>query len=290
MNFSEKLESIIIHKKSCLMLGLDPNREKMPQEFGKITQKRINEGVDENAAWAQAYYDFCREILMFTEKYICGIKIQMAYFEVLGTPGILVVENLIKLAKERGLVVLIDGKRGDIGTTCEAYATAYLADKSLGADSCTVNPFLGSDGVLPFVKKCETNDRGIFVLVKTSNPSANEFQATIADKIAESVEKWGESTRSKNGFSSVGAVVGATNGKELAHFRSLMPHTWILAPGIGAQGGSLSDVLAVQKKGLGIIIPVSRSVLYAGHGDDFAEKAGEAMETLWKNLSAFPQA
>ncbi len=282
MNFSEKLEAAIKKKSSCLMLGLDPNIDKMPKEFGVIIEKRVKKGIARNAATAQAYYDFCREILMHTEKYICGIKIQMAYFEVLGAPGIIVVENIIKMAKERGLVVLIDGKRGDIGTTCKAYAEAYLADGTLGADSCTVNPFLGSDGVLPFVKKCEKNDRGIFVLVKTSNPSANEFEEPISDKIAKAVEQWGKSTRSESGFSSIGAVVGATNGAELLHFRSLMPHTWILAPGIGAQGGSMSDVLAAQKDGLGIVIPVSRSVLYAGQEDDFAEKALDEIERLWE--------
>ncbi len=282
MNFSEKLESAIKQKNSCMMLGLDPNQDKMPKEFHKIVKKKTKTGVPENAAWAQAYYDFCREILATTERYICGIKIQMAYFEVLGSAGIIAVENLIKLAKERQIIVLIDGKRGDIGTTCEAYAKAYLEDGFLSSDSLTVNPFLGSDGVSPFVKLCEKNNRGIFVLVKTSNPSANEFQENISDKVALSVEKWGESTRSENGFSSIGAVVGATNGADLKHFRNLMPHTWILAPGIGAQGGSMSDVLNAQTNGLGVIIPVSRSVLYASNEDDFAEKAGEEMKRLWE--------
>lgn len=263
------------------MLGLDPNKEKMPKEFHKIVEKKVKAGQPENVAWAQSYYDFCREILAYTENHICGVKIQMAYFEVLGSVGLIAVENLIKLAEERKLIVLIDGKRGDIGTTCEAYAKAYLSDGSLSADSCTVNPFLGSDGVLPFVEQCEENDRGIFVLVKTSNPSASEFQENISDDIALEIEKWGKSTRSENGFSSIGAVVGATNGKELHHFRTLMPNTWILAPGIGAQGGSMADVMSARKNGLGIVIPVSRSVLYASSEDDFAEAAGMEMQRLW---------
>ncbi len=282
MNFSQKLETAIKKKNSCLMLGLDPNKDKMPKEFHKIVKKKRESGQDENIAWAQAYYDFCREILAHCEKFICGIKIQMAYFEVLGSAGIIAVENLIKLAKERQLIVLIDGKRGDIGTTCEAYAKAYLSEGLLGSDGLTVNPFLGTDGIKPFVSLCEKNNRGIFVLVKTSNPSANEFQENISDKIASSVEKWGNSTQSENGFSSIGAVVGATNGQELQYFRNLMPHTWILAPGIGAQGGSMDDVLSIRKNKLGVIIPVSRSVLYASAGDDFAEQAGEEILRLWE--------
>ncbi|MCK5460660.1 orotidine-5'-phosphate decarboxylase [Candidatus Gracilibacteria bacterium] len=267
MNFSEKLETAVRKKSSCLMLGLDPNLSKMPTHFPKT---------------AQGAQNFCTQILEVTEKFICGIKIQMAYFEVFGSEGVRAVENLISFAKSKNLVVLVDGKRNDIGSTCEAYATAYLGSGRLGVDSLTVNPFLGTDGISPFVKLCEKNDRGIFVLVKTSNPSAVEFQETISDKIAEKVELWGITTRSTNGFSSIGAVVGATNGEEFKKFRELMPHSWILAPGIGAQGGKMEDVLAAQKDGLGVIIPVSRSILYAGSGESFSQKAEEEAERLWK--------
>lgn len=266
MNFSKKLETAIKKKKSCLMLGMDPNPQKMPKFFPKT---------------AQGTQDFCEKILEKTEKFICGIKIQMAYFEMFGSEGIKAVENLITLAESKGLIVLIDGKRNDIGSTCEAYAEAYLGDGTLSSDSLTVSPFLGSDGILPFVEKCEQNDRGIFILVKTSNPSAQEFQTNISELIAQKIEAWGQSTQADNGFSSIGAVVGATNGAELKKFRDLMPHTWILAPGIGAQGGKMEDVLAAQKDGLGVLIPVSRGILYAGNGEDFAEKAEESAQALW---------
>lgn len=282
MKFSAKLAAAIKKKNSCLMLGLDPVPAKMPKDFAMMVERNIAADMEPGVAWAEAAYYFCREILEHAEPYICGIKIQMAYFEVFGPAGIVVVENLIQLAKERKLIVLIDGKRGDIGSTCEAYAQTYLNNGKLGADSCTVNPFLGSDGVLPFVEQCEENDRGIFVLVKTSNPSANEFQEGISDKIAAKVEEWGKTTLDGNGFSGVGAVVGATNGEELKHFRSLMPHTWILAPGIGAQGGSMEDVLSARKDGLGIVIPVSRSILYASDDDDFGEVAGVEAKKLWE--------
>lgn len=269
MNFSKKLEIAIKKKKSCLMLGLDPNPQKIPPFFEKT---------------AHGAQEFCEKILEKTEKFICGIKIQMAYFEVFGKEGIEAVENLIRIAKQKELVVLIDGKRNDIGSTCEAYAEAYLGNGVLAADALTVSPFLGSDGILPFVKNCEKNDRGIFVLVKTSNPSAQEFQQPISDLIAQKIEDWGKSTKADNEFSSIGAVVGATNGIELKKFRDLMPHTWILAPGIGAQGGKIEDVLITQKKGLGVLIPVSRGILYASNGKDFAEKAAESAEKLWKSL------
>lgn len=267
MNFSEKLAFAVKAKNSCLMLGLDPNLSKMPPH--------LSQDID-------GCFQFCVDIMESVADSICGVKIQMAYFEVFGSEGILAVEKLIKIAESLDLVVLVDGKRNDIGTTCEAYAQAYLGNGSLGSDSLTVSPFLGSDGILPFTDLCEKLDRGIFVLVKTSNPSAKEFQTPISETIAKQVEIWGQPTLSDNGFSSVGAVVGATNGAELKKFRDLMPHTWILAPGVGAQGGSLSDVLDIRKDGLGVIIPVSRSILYAGSGEDFAEKSKEAILELWE--------
>ena len=282
MNFSDRLTTVIKKKQSCLLLGLDPNREKLPAIFQAMAAKRIQAGEHETGVWAELYFHFCREILEHTDPYICGIKIQMAYFEALGAAGIAAVEGLIQIAKERHLIIVTDGKRGDIGSTCEAYSAAFLADGKLGSDCTTVNPFLGEDGVKPFLDNCEKNDRGIFVLVKTSNPSANQFQEKISDDIARQVEKWGTSTRDKNGFSSIGAVVGATHKTELKHFRTLMPHSWILSPGIGAQGGSMADVLDIRINDLGVIIPVSRSVIYASNDDEFAEKAGDVMKDLWR--------
>lgn len=282
MNFSERLESAVKSKESCLMLGLDPNPDKMPKHFHNEAIGLIENGETYEAVWAKLFAEFCLEIMMECKPYIMGVKIQMAYFEVLGSHGILAVEHIIKLAKKNELVILVDGKRNDIGSTCEAYAQAYLEDGPLGVDALTVSPFLGSDGILPFVQRCETKGRGIFVLAKTSNPSAGELQNDVADTLTSKIEEWGESTRASNGFSSVGAVVGATNGEELKTYRERMPHTWILAPGVGAQGGSMDDVLAAQKDGLGVIIPVSRGILYAGDGEDFVQKAGVKAQALWE--------
>ncbi len=264
------------------MLGLDPNPEKMPKQFHKQAIGLIENGESYEAVWSKLYAEFCMSIMIECTPYIMGVKIQMAYFEVLGSHGLLAVEHLIKVAKKQNLIILIDGKRNDIGATCEAYARAYLEDGPLGADSLTVCPFLGSDGILPFTKRCEEKDRGIFVLAKTSNPSAYELQDEIAGPLTNMIELWGESTRADNGFSSVGAVVGATNGDQLRQYREMLPHTWILAPGVGAQGGSMNDVLEIQKQGLGVIIPVSRGILYASSGEDFVQKAGIKAQALWE--------
>lgn len=272
MNFSEKLEAAVKKKHSCLMLGLDPNPDKMPDFLPKT------------AAGAE---DFCTQILEATHDLICGIKIQMAYFERFGSAGIAAVEHLLAKAKEFDLITMVDGKRNDIGSTAEAYAEAYLSDGPLGADCCTVNPFLGTDGVAPFVQKCEANGRGIFVLVRTSNPSALEFQggkAEVSLRVAEKIEEWNVTTQSaQNMLSSVGAVIGATIDPQLLKFfREEMPHAWFLCPGVGAQGGSLEAVNDVKVNGLGVLIPVSRSVLYASQEKDFVAAAREEMQKLWE--------
>lgn len=269
MNFSERLGDAVLSKDSCLMLGLDPNLTKMPEKFSKD---------------AEGCYHFCKEMMEHLADLICGVKIQMAYFEVFGSAGIKQVEKLIKDAQKLGLIVLVDGKRNDIGSTCEAYAQSYLADGPLGADALTVNAYLGSDGILPFVKKCEENGRGIFILARTSNPSAKEFQDSedFSVRIAEKIEEWNISTQSeKNHFSSVGAVVGATQPGALKFFREEMPHAWILAPGVGAQGGDPKEALGIRRDKLGLLIPVSRSVLYASAGDDYLQAGRKAMQELY---------
>ena len=273
MNFSEKLEAAVKEKGSFLMLGLDPNPEKFPV------------GISKDAKGA---LEFCTEIMKSTHDLVCGIKIQMAYFEQFGAEGIKAVEVLLKLAKELKLITLVDGKRNDIGATAEAYAKAYFGKGSpLECDCMTVNPLLGTDGILPFIRYCEEDGKGIFVLVRTSNPSAVEFQggeAEISLRIAEMVEAWNVTTQSpKNMFSSVGAVIGATIEPEfMAFFREEMPHTWFLCPGVGAQGGDMDSVKAVQTNGIGVIVPVSRSVLYASSGKDYAKAARVEMENLWE--------
>lgn len=273
-NFSDRLEQSVKKKKSCLLLGLDPNTDLMPESVSKD---------------ADGAYTFCKSILDATEDLICGVKIQMAYFEVFGAAGIEVVEKLLQDAKDKGLITIVDGKRNDIGSTAWAYAKAYLGDGPLSCDAITVNPLLGTDGMEPFVELCEQNGRGLFVLVRTSNPSSAEFQGRedLCVAIAEKVEEWNVTTQSEhNQLASIGAVLGATLPAEmLKFFREEMPHAWFLCPGVGAQGGDMEAVLASQVNGLGVLIPVSRAVLYAGAGEDYADKAREAMVELKEGLS-----
>lgn len=273
MNFSDKLEAAIKEKKSCLLLGLDPKLEQLPEGISRDINGIIQ---------------FCKNIINATEKYITGIKIQMAYFEIFGSEGVKAVEILLGYAKEKGLITMVDGKRNDIGPTAEAYAKAYLEpDNPLECDCITVNPLLGTDSIQPFVKACEEHGKGIFVLVRTSNPSAVEFQggeSEVSLKIAEKIEEWNITTQSeKNNFASIGAVIGATiDPKFLAFFREEMPHAWFLCPGVGAQGGDMKVVLNVRRDGLGVLIPVSRSILYASNGTDYKEAAETEMKSLFE--------
>jgi orotidine-5'-phosphate decarboxylase len=254
------------------MLGLDPNPEKFPA------------GISHDAKGA---LEFCTKIIEKTHDLICGVKIQMAYWEAFGSEGIRAVEILLAAAKSLDLITMVDGKRNDIGATAEAYARAYLADGPLGADCLTVNPFLGTDGITPFIKQCEDNDRGIFVLVRTSNPSADEFQGgkgEVSIRIAEKIDEWNITTQSPNNFySSVGAVLGATLDPQLLQFfRDELPNTWFLCPGVGTQGATMEDLLSLRnKQGLGLVIPVSRAVLYAGSGEDYALQSRQKMLDLW---------
>ncbi len=266
MNFSDKLATAVQKKKSCLVLGLDPNPDKMPERFDKTPQ-----GI----------FDFLKEVIDQTEDLICGVKPQLAYFEVFGSKGIEVLEKLMDYCRKKDLIIIADAKRGDIGSTAEAYAKAFLAENStLESDALTVSPFLGTDSLQPFVNACEKYGKGLFVLVRTSNPSAVELQGgegEISVKVANMVEDLGLSTISeKTFFHSVGAVVGATlDPKFLEFWREEMPHTWLLCPGVGAQGGNIEDVLKLRKDGLGVVIPVSRAVLYA-------EDPREAMMELFE--------
>lgn len=225
-----------------------------------------------------------------------AVKPQMAYYEMYGLSGLIALKKTIDYAKEKGMYVILDGKRNDIGSTAEAYAESYLGSSVIDetasyhdfdADSLTVSPYLGTDGVMPFVKKCEQNGKGIFVLVKTSNPSSGELQDLVSDgkkiyeKMAELVNKWGETTVGESGYSAVGAVVGATYPEQAETLRKLMPKTYFLVPGYGAQGGTAEDVAkSFNSDGLGAIVNSSRGIMCAYQkknmpGEAFADCARE---------------
>ena len=258
MRFSQKLEQAARKNGSLLCVGLDPDPAFMP--------------VDHVA-------DFNRAIIDATAAFVCAYKPNLAFYEALGETGYSVLRETLA-AIPRDIPVIGDGKRGDIGNTAKAYARALFDD--LGFDAVTVNPYLGGDSLEPFL---ERDDRGVFILCRTSNPGARDLQdlpvATdsgarpLFEAVAESARRW-------NNHGNVGLVAGATFPDELGRIRSLCPEMTLLVPGVGAQGG---DVAAVLKNGLdasggGLIINVSRQVLYASRGQDFAQAAAEAARRL----------
>ena len=275
MHFADALTAQT-QRTSAVCVGLDPQLSKLPEGIEKSPQ-----GVQE----------FCTGIIDAVAETAVCVKPNLAFFEILGWAGMRVFWEVCLHAKHRGLMVIADGKRNDIGSTCEAYADAYL-NKESPIDSLTVTPYLGSDSVKPFIERCEKNGKGIFVIVKTSNPSSGEIQdlpvgdEVVHEHLAQLVEGW--STRvlgTSSGFSSVGAVVGATYPEELKYLRTLMPHVPFLIPGYGAQGGSAEDVKhGFLPDGTGAIVNASRSIIYASSEVDWKEAAGEAAKKMAKEL------
>ncbi|MBI5414339.1 orotidine-5'-phosphate decarboxylase [Candidatus Peregrinibacteria bacterium] len=285
MHFSDALLKKIQEKKSVLCLGLDPHYEQIPESL----KKGKNPG--------EVITSFLTKILDATHDLVAVVKPQLAFFEVFGSEGFVAFEQVCEYAKKKNLFVIVDGKRNDIGSTAEAYAEAYLG-KNRPYDALTVTPYLGEDGIFPFIKKCEENEKGIFVLVKTSNPSGGEFQdLSVGDEllhehIARKVALWGESCVGNLGFSSIGAVVGATYPDELRLLRQDMPEQILLIPGYGAQGGRAGDIApAFYKDGKGAIVNSSRGILFAYKQEkapeelfaECARKAAEkSKEELWE--------
>jgi len=276
MNFSDKLAKQIKLKNNPSVLGLDPKLEYIPES---IKKKYFVKNVSYQKAAADCIIEFNKRLIDALYEVIPAIKPQLAYYEMYGIEGIRAFYETISYAKEKGLLVIADGKRNDIGTTAQAYAAAYLGktpingteQEAFDVDALTVNAYLGIDGVKPFIEECEKNDRGIFILVKTSNPSSGQLQdlklqdgRTIYEAMADLVNQWGGTTIGECGYSSVGAVVGATYPIQLSELRKRMPKAWILVPGYGAQGGTAQDVaVAFDKNGLGAVINASRSLMCA---------------------------
>ena len=265
---------------------------------------------DDMKAGAKTFEDVAERVLEFNKKLIDNIadivpsvKVQIAYYEMYGVAGMKAYYETLKYAKAKGLYVIADAKRNDIGSTASCYAKAFLGETQVNdvahsafpSDYVTVNGYLGSDGILPFVEECEKNDKGIFVLVKTSNPSGAEIQNVILDNgvpmyeyVGGLVEKWGESTVGKYGYSAVGAVVGATHPAEAARLREVLPHTFFLIPGYGAQGGKAEMLKSCFKEnGLGGVVNNSRGILcaYKKNGGTYYEAAREACVAMQKDLA-----
>ena len=275
MHFADALTRAT-KEKSPVCVGLDPSVSKLP------------EGISHNVS---GVLEFSKGIIDAVKDIAACVKPQMAYYEVLGWEGMKVFWETCAYANKQGLLVIADGKRNDIGSTCEAYADAYLNAQS-PIDALTVSPYLGSDGVKPFVERCSKNKKGIFVLVKTSNPSSGELQdlptgdEVVHEHMAQLVESWAAQVLGpESNLSCIGAVVGATYPEELKYLRTLMPHVPILIPGFGAQGGTAEDVKhGFVPDGTGAIVNSSRGIIFASKGKDWQEAARKAAQEMAAQL------
>ena len=284
MNAIDNLIEKIKKTENPTVMGLDPRYEMLPKCVTNKYSKDLN-GV------SQAIIEFNKQLIDATYDIIPAVKPQIAFYEMYGIPGMEAFEETCKYAKEKGMVVIADIKRGDIGSTAAGYSNAFLGRTQIGEEEksiydvefVTVNPYMGTDCIKPFIEDCKKYNKGIFILVKTSNPSSGELQDLKLEsqkevylQVAELVEKWGEELRGNYQYSSVAAVVGATYPEQLKQIRKVAPHTYFLIPGYGAQGGKASDIaLGFDENGLGGIINASRSLMCAYKSENWKDKCTE---------------
>lgn len=285
-NFADQLIAAIRRKNSCVVVGLDPCFQLIPDSVKK-KPKISNKPCLEYAA--RVILEFNLEVIDIVAPHVGIVKPQVAFYELYGWWGVWAYAETIKYAKHKGLVVIGDVKRGDVPNTAEAYAGAHIGEvlidgvveTAFATDAITVNPFLGSDSMLPFIQTAKRYNKGIFILVKTSNPLSGELQnlmcgeRTLYEIIAQKTDEWGRELTGRNGYSAVGAVVGATHSHEIAFLRKAMPSAYFLVPGYGAQGATAEDIkYCFNPDGLGAIINASRSILYAYNTSSWKEKYG----------------
>lgn len=271
--FADRLFDNVCGKRSCVVVGIDPRLDRLPRE---ILSRFAGAGTDAAAA-AEAFRIFGTRIVEVVARFAVAVKPQVAFFERLGPPGFEAFSQVCRKAREIGLIVIADVKRNDIQSTALAYAQAYLGPlpgselpPGFDVDAVTLTPYLGSDGIQPFVDAATVHGKGLFVLVRTSNKSAVEFQDRLCDGrklyelVAEKVVEWGKEMVGASGYSSVGAVVGATWPEEARQLREIMRHTPFLVPGFGAQGAGVEEVTpCFDEHGLGAIVNASRSIIFA---------------------------
>lgn len=283
----DRLIEKIIKTGNPTVAGLDPKLDYLPEAMIKASFDKYGETFE---GASDAIFSFNKELIDALCDIVPAVKPQSAYYEMYGIEGIKCLKKTIEYAKSKDMYVILDAKRGDIGATSEAYAKAYLGKTELGGkssaafdpDGMTVNPYLGTDGVKPFADLCAANRKSIFVLVKTSNKSSGELQDLLSggkpiyEHMANLVKQWGIDSLGTRGYSHVGAVVGATYPEQAAKLRQLMPHTYFLVPGYGAQGGKAEDVAkSFNGDGLGAIVNASRSIMcaYKKNGGGVGEAA-----------------
>lgn len=282
-SFSTRLHAAIRRTNTPIVVGLDPRFESLPPDVVASARKEHDDPI---ALAAAAFEEFCVRLIDVVAPHVPAVKPQAAFFEEYGPDGCLALARVIRYARHQGLVVICDAKRGDIGSTAEAYARAYLAGDDpkaaiWQADALTVNPYLGSDTLEPFVKVALERGAGIYVLVRTSNPGAGTFQdlqtngEPLYHRVAHVVEELSSRHLDADGYGPIGAVVGATYPQELEELRKVMPHVPLLIPGYGSQGGTAADVAsAFDTQGLGAIVNNSRGINFAFRQSPYAEEFG----------------
>lgn len=272
-NFADRLVAAIRAKNSRVVVGLDPRLESLPEEFRRNPRKDIEVA-------ARALLDFNARLIEIVAPHAVAVKPQIAFYEKLGPVGLVVYFATCKHARDNGLLVIGDVKRGDVPDTAKAYADAHFI--SFPTDAITVNPFFGSDGIEPFVDVAKKEGGGFFVLVKTSNKRSGEIQDLPVEgrplylHLAERVAAWGEPLRGESGYSSVGAVVGATHPAQAAEIRKALPRAFFLVPGYGAQGGTAADLKpCFNADGLGAVVNSSRGIIFAWEKEAYRGMAWE---------------
>ena len=302
MQQMDLLISRIIDKKNPTVAGLDTRLEYLPEKF---LQAVMPAGVHSFEDAAEAIYQYNCALVDALYDIVPSVKVQVAYYEMYGPAGMKCFEETMAYARRKGLSVMADVKRNDIGATAEAYAAAYIGRTDVAgerlqafpADFATVNPYLGVDGIAPFTKQAAEHGTGIFALVKTSNPSSGQLQdmkvedgRTVYEVVGDLVEEWGKDLVGEHGYSAVGAVVGATYPAQGAALRVRMPHTFFLVPGYGAQGATGADLAGCfDGRGLGAIVNASRSILCAWkrrEGVPFTQAAREEAIRMREDIAA----
>jgi orotidine-5'-phosphate decarboxylase len=263
-HFSDRLAQAVERKRSQLVVGLDPRPEHLPVEL----RGEVHVGREEAAAACER---FCRGLVDAVAPYVVAVKPQVAFFEALGADGMRALEEVCSYSRSAGLQVIADGKRGDIGSTARAYATAFLEGDPPLADALTVNPYFGRDSIEPFLAACRRNGAGIFCVVKTSNAGGAEIQdlaltngRALWQHVAGLVREWGDDLLGEHGLSAVGAVIGATHPRAVGEARRLLPRAVLLLPGVGTQGATPADLARAFTSGpASALVNVSRDVIYA---------------------------
>lgn len=290
--FADRLVDAIKSRNSRVVVGIDPRIENLPPDLQRGAKTDVERA-------AQAILEWGGEVIEAVRDHAVAVKPQIAFFERLGPFGLVTYYALCRHARKKGLLVIGDVKRGDVPETARAYAEAHL--DSFACDAITVNPYLGSDSMAPFLEEAKKRDAGLFVLVKTSNPGSGDFQDREIDgrplylHVADRVAEWGRDLMGKYGWSSVGAVVGATHPAQAVRVREALPNAFFLVPGYGAQGATAADLKSsFGREGLGAVVNASRSVIFAYEkepwksqfGGDWKKAVTAAAEAMKKDINA----